>query len=405
MKVKNTLIKMMVLALILIFMGGTYAYAKGVPGVSKDKIKLGHFGDLTGPAAFIGNLLVNTTNAFYNNLNDRGGIHGRKIKFIPEDNKYDPVRTVAAVKYLITKHDVFAIHNVYGSTPCAAVFPIIEKEKIPVFPTFATSTTMYTPPKRYLFSMVAVASDEAKIVVDYIRKDMKAKNPRLAICYQDDEWGKDGRKGMEKAASEYGLKLVADESYKRGSVDLSSQVVKFKMAKAEYIFYIGFAPNFATLMKECKKMGISPKFFGDVATVTPQTLELAGEASRNSMYVIHSAMPQENVPGMTEMKSILKKYRPDLERIDPLMTVAWAGGIALAEVIKRAGRDLTREGLVNAAESLRGFETGGLVPPITYGPTSQGPISRKGLHALRVLKADIDKMIFVPITGWRKTSM
>ncbi|PIU86873.1 MAG: hypothetical protein COS67_00100 [Deltaproteobacteria bacterium CG06_land_8_20_14_3_00_44_19] len=123
------------------------------------------------------------------------------------------------------------------------------------------------------------------------------------------------------------------------------------------------------------------------------------------MYVIHSAMPQENVPGMTEMKSILKKYRPDLERIDPLMTVAWAGGIALAEVIKRAGRDLTREGLVNAAESLRGFETGGLVPPITYGPTSQGPISRKGLHALRVLKADIDKMIFVPITGWRKTSM
>ena len=158
-------------------------------------------------------------------------------------------------------------------------------------------------------------------------------------------------------------------------------------------------------MKECRKIGISPKFFGDVATVTPQTLELAGESSRNSMYVIHSAMPQENVPGMTEMKSILKKYRPDLERIDPLMTVAWAGGIALAEVIKRAGRDLTREGLVNAAESLRGFETGGLVPPITYGPTSQGPISRKGLHALRVLKADIDKMIFVPITGWRKTSM
>lgn len=405
MKVKNTLIKMVVLALILIFMGGTYAYAEGVPGVSKDKIKLGHFGDLTGPAAFIGNLLVNVTTAFFNNLNDKGGVHGRKIDFISEDNKYDPVRTVAAVKYLITKHDVFAIHNVYGSTPCAAIFPLIEKEKIPVFPTFATSTTMFTPPKRYLFSMTSVASDEAKIIIDYIRKDMKAKDPRLAICYQDDEWGKDGLRGMEEAVSKYGLKLVAEESYKRGAVDLSSQVVRFKMAKAEYIFYIGFAPNFATLMKECRKMGMSPKFFGDVATVSPQTLELAGEAGKNSMYVTHAAMPQENIPGMTEMKSILKKYRPDVERIDPLMTLAWAGSLALTEVIKRAGRDITREGLINAAESLRGFETGGLIPPVTYGPTSQGPISRKGLHALRVLKADIDKMIFIPITEWRKTSM
>ncbi|MDY7030931.1 MAG: ABC transporter substrate-binding protein [Thermodesulfobacteriota bacterium] len=405
MKTRNILAKLLVLVVIVSFMSGTYAYAKKVPGVSQDKIKLGHFGDLTGPAAFIGTLLIDVAGAFFEHLNDQNGIHGRRIEFIAEDNKYSPVRTVAAFKYLISRHNVFAIHNVYGSTPCSAIFPLIKKEKIPVFPTFATATTMYTPPKRYLFSMTSVASDEAEIVVDYIMRDLKVKNPRIAICYQDDEWGKDGLKGMQEAVSKYGMKLATAESYKRGSVDLSSQTVNFKMAKAQYIFYIGFAPNFATLMKECKKLGMNISFFGDVATVTPQTLKLAGEAGRDSMYVIHSAMPQEDVPGMNDMKAILKKYRPDIKRIDPLMTVAWAGSTALIEAMKRTGRDLTREGLIGALESLKNFETGGLIPPITYGPINLGPKSRKGIHALRVLKADIDKLIFIPITEWRETSM
>ena len=405
MKTKNTITKIIIITLILLFVGGTFAYAKKAPGVSKNKIKIGHFGDLTGPAAFVGNLLANVTAAFYNNLNDQGGIHGRKIDFIPEDNKYDPVRTVAAFKYLITRHNVFAIHNVYGSTPCTAIFPLIKKEKIPVFPTFATAITMFTPPKRYLFSLTSVASDEAMIIVDYVMKDLKADKPKIAICYQDDEWGKDGLRGIKEAVSKYGLKLAAAESYKRGSVDLSSQVINFKRAKAEYIFYIGFSPNLATLMKESKKMGMSPKFFGDVGTVSGQTLKLAGEAARDSMYIIHSATPDEDVPGIADMRAAFKKYRPDIKRIYPIMCVSWAGSLALTEALNRAGRDLTREGLIDALESLNNFSTGGVTPPVTYGPTSLGPVSRKGIHALRVLKADIDKMKFVPITEWRKTSM
>lgn len=405
MKRRNISVRILILIFILSFVSGTYAHAKKVPGVSKDKIKLGHFGDLTGPAAFIGTILVDVMGAFWEQVNRQGGIHGRKVEFIAEDNKYSPVRTVAAFKYLISRHNVFAIHNVYGSTPCTAIFPLIKREKIPVFPTFATATTMYTPPKRYLFSMTSVASDEAEVIVDYIMKDLDEKNPRIAICYQDDEWGKDGLTGMREAVSRYGQKLVAAESYKRGSVDLSSQSINFKMAKAEHIFYIGFAPNFATLMKECKKLGMSPKFYGDVGTVTVQTLKLAGDAARGSMYVIHSATESEDVAGMVKMKATLQKYRPHIQRIDPLLCLAWSGSLALTDALQRTGRDLTREGLIDALEGLKNFETGGLVPPISYGPTNLGPISRKGIHALRVLKADMEQMIFVPITDWRKTSM
>ncbi|MDY7030930.1 MAG: ABC transporter substrate-binding protein [Thermodesulfobacteriota bacterium] len=404
MKERNALTKVVIFALILTFIGGTYASAGGVPGVSKNKIKLGHIGDLTGPGAYVGNLLVNVTHAFFKNVNDKGGIHGRKVEFITEDHKYSPTKAVAAFKYLISRHNIFAIHNITSTVTCAALFPYVAKEKIPVFPTTAMSTLIYTPPKRYIFSMTSIASDEVKIVVDYIMKDLKAKNPRLAICYQDDEWGKDGKIGMEKAASEYGLKLVAAEPYKRGSIDLSSQAVRFKMAKAEYIFCTGYPPTYATLMKECRKIGMSPKFFGNAATAISQTLKLAGEAARDSMYIGFAAMPQEDVPGMVELKSELKKYRPEIT-INPLIPPLWAGSLALKEALKRAGRDLTREGLIDALESFKGFETGGLAPPITYGPTSQGPISRKGLHALKVLKADIDKKIFIPVTDWRKTSM
>jgi len=101
-------------------------------GVTDTAIKLGHFGDMSGPAAYIGEMVVGSTQAYLRMVNDEGGILGRKLEMVIEDNKYDPTLTKSAFTKLVNQHKVFMLVNVYGSSPCTAIFPDIEKEKIPV---------------------------------------------------------------------------------------------------------------------------------------------------------------------------------------------------------------------------------------------------------------------------------
>ena len=197
-------------------------------GVTDDKILFGSFQDMSGPGAYLGKQCTSALVVWKKYINEKlGGIHGRKIDFVVEDNKYDPVLTKTAFNKLVNQHKVFAIISVYGSTPCTAILDDIKREKIPVFPTAASTQNMYDPPNRYLFWYACNDEDNAIMMVDYVVNDMKVKKPKLGVCYQDDEWGKSALKGVKIAAKKYGLKYAA-AGYKRGSKNLNAQAMKLK---------------------------------------------------------------------------------------------------------------------------------------------------------------------------------
>jgi len=166
--------------------GATRATAE--VGVTDDTILFGTFQDMSGPAAYLGKMCTAALNIWMKYVNDElGGINGRKVKLVVEDNKYDPVLTKTVFTKLVDQHKVFALLTVYGSSPCTAILDDLKKEKIPVVATIASVQTMFDPPNRYMFWYAANGQDEGILFLDYVVNDLKAKNPKIGICYQEDE--------------------------------------------------------------------------------------------------------------------------------------------------------------------------------------------------------------------------
>jgi branched-chain amino acid transport system substrate-binding protein len=372
-------------------------------GVTDDTILFGSFQDLSGPAAYAGRAYVLGLTAWKKWVNEKlGGIHGRKVDVVIEDNKYDPVLTKTAFTKLVNQHKVFALVSVYGSTPMTAILEDIKREKIPVFPTSASTETMFNPPIRYLFWYACNDEDNAIMMLDYIVNDMKAKNPKIGICYQDDEWGKSALKGIEIACKKYGLRFAA-AAYKRGEKNLNAPAMKLKAKGVTHCFYAGYAPVYASLLLEANKIGWKPLFFGDYVTVDEKTLEMAGDLANGHYHFFALGLRQEGSPGWKKMEELFNwALGPEDAKaaLDfGLIPQVWVPLLYLTQALQDCGRDLTREKLVTALESIKNFDSGGL------GRIEYGPNMRKGTNFYRVLKCDTAKQAFVPVTDWRAPSI
>lgn len=396
MKVKRWLTVVTVATALLMLL--VASIVKAEVGVTDDKILLGSFQDMSGPGAYLGKMCTLILNAWKRWVNeDLGGINGRKVDIVIEDNKYDPVLTKTAFTKLVDQHKVFALTTVYGSTPCQAILEDVDKAKIPVFATAATVQTMFDPPRRYMFHYACSDQDNSIMMVDYIVNDLKVKNPKIGICYQDDEWGKDALAGIELAGKKYGLTHTA-APYKRGEKNLNSQVMKLKSEGVTHCFFAGYAPVYAALLTEANKVGWTPTFFGDYVTVDPKTF-MAGDLPNGHYHFFNLGLRSEGVPGWKKLEEILTKGGAQEALEWPLTPLMWNPLMMLTKAMQDAGKDLTREKLVTLLENMKDFDTGGL------GKIQYGPNLRKGSHVYRVHKCDAAKKDFPPITDWRQPSL
>ena len=163
---------------------------------------------------------------------------------------------------------------------------------------------MYDPPKKYVFQATTPTIDQAEVMVDYIMKDLKAENPKMAAIYQDDAWGKDGLRGFSNAAKRYGLMLVDEEPYKRGSIDFTSQVANMKRNGADFILVSGVPPFTSGILNKIKEMDWHPTIIADAGSNTPKFIDLAGDAAKSAFVAAYITGVDEDVPGMVDLKRI-----------------------------------------------------------------------------------------------------
>ena len=398
MKRKGRILLLGVTVFAVLVLINPYVYGGNRSGVTDNEVNIGIITDLTGPAAFVGGQVAASSKVLFKSINDRGGIHGRKIKLYIQDNVYDPVKTIAAAKYLITRYDVFAFVNILGSTPVAALFPLISEEKIPCIAPLNYSSTMYKPFKRYVFHNTTPAADQAIIGLDYIMNNWKRHNLKIGVVYADDEMGKDYLKGVRMSQKKYGFKIVGAESVRRRAVDVSSQVINLKRQGPDYLTVnIGAPGVFAAVLKERDKLNWPVKLV--TACITDTVIKLAGESAHDFYCTTITAEGFEDYPGVANLRKTSAKYGPKV-RVEHIFVWGWTNNLVLIEGLKRAGRDLTREGLVNALETIKDFDTGGLIGPITYGLND-----RKGVSGARISRANIKKMKYDHLTGWLKPSI
>jgi len=365
-------------------------------GVTKDTIKIGIINQKTGPASALGLPHSYGTIDYFEYVNEQGGIHGRKIVVIFEDDQFEAPKSVALFNKLIHRDEVLTITNCGGTNQTIANMENIKKYKTPNIPN-TTAREFWEPYNPYLYSMGCSYEGQYQCMVDYIFNDLKAEKPRIGVVYAKKEYGKIGLEATRERAKAYGVDLISELVLPTGAVDASSQILTLQQNNVDYVLTCDIMPPIVTFLKTAEKYNYNPKaVFGFNWAADPSIVAACGDAARNFIGANYVGSWTDNAPGINLMRELAKKYNRDLKLTSLYLNGAGAGMI-FVEAFKRAGKNLNPDTLKEAFETLRNFGTGGVFPPVTYTSTSHAPP-----EMVKLFKADVPNKTLVPITDWRK---
>lgn len=345
------------------------------PGITKDKILIGAFLPLQGGLAAGANQLKDGADAFFQDLNAKGGINGRKIEWLVENDSYNAQQTIAVTKKLVDRDGVFALVSTLGTATNLAVLPFLNQRKVPLINPAGGHALLNDPKDNNVFGLFPLGPANGTAIANYALDKMQAK--RIAIFYQNDQFGQDPRDGVNEVLKARGLSSVAEASYVPSDIDVSSQAIKLRDANPDTVVLAAIPKHGALFLQEAAKLGWKPKFIGLNTMGDPYTGELAGSAINGVTVAIFSAvstMPNDLVKRANET---ILKYHPQTKP-GYWTYLGYAGAAVFAEGAKRAGTDLTREKLIASIETLNDFQTG-VVPPLTFGPGKHGGANKFGI--------------------------
>jgi branched-chain amino acid transport system substrate-binding protein len=378
-------------ALALALTGGSALAQKNYDtGATDTEIKIGHTIAYSGPASAYG-VIGKALDAYFNKVNSEGGINGRKIKFISYDDGYSPPKTVEQIRKLVEGDEVLFTFNTLGTPPNSAIQGYLNKKGVPQL-FVATGATKWGDPKNFPWTMgfQPTYQTEGHIYAKYIL-DTKP-NGKIAIFYQNDDYGKDYVKGLKdglggKAAS----MIVAEESYEVSEPSIDSHIVKLKSTGAD-IFYDVTTPKFAAqAIKKISELQWQPlHILNSVAGSVGATMKPAGfENSQGiitSSYLMDPTDPQwKDNAGMKEWVAFMDKWNPSGDKTDAGNIYAYNVARTLVLVLKQCGDDLTRANIMKQAASIKDFEPGTLLPGIKVNtsPTDFYPIEQEQLQRFK----------------------
>jgi branched-chain amino acid transport system substrate-binding protein len=371
------------LAVLAATSSGALAQKKYDVGATDTEIKIGNIMPYSGPASAYG-VIGKTEQAYFNKINAEGGINGRKINFISYDDGYSPPKTVEQARKLMESDEVLLVFNSLGTPPNSAIQKYMNAKKAPQL-FVATGATKWNDPKEFPWTMGWQPNyqSESQIYAKYILKELP--NAKIAILYQNDDYGKDYVKGLKdglgaKAAS----MIVAEESYETTQPTIDSNIVKLKSTTADVFFNVTTPKFAAQAIKKMAEIEWKPlHFLNNVSASIGAVIKPAGfEASQNiisSAYLKDTSDPQwKDDAGMKAFDEFLAKYFPEGNRIDGSVMYGYTVAQGLVHVLKNCGDDLTRENIMKQAASIRNLELGGLLPGVKVNTSASdfAPISQ-----------------------------
>ena len=397
MKQKKGLIFVFIcVCLVVLGLTGNILLAGETTGVTKDKITIGTISPLTGKIAMVGVPIANAVKDYFSHVNEQGGIYGRSVDVISEDGKYDPPQAIASLKKLINRDKIFACASTSGTPITWALNPTVTREKLPSMVPIPSYGIFGLKSPEYLFSYGPYYAEQVAFNIEYILFTLKAKDPRIAFFYQDDEFGKDGYRGFKAAVEKYKLNVVATEKYTRGSIDISSQVLNIKRANPDYLIITAIPSHSILLLKEAKKQGLKIPVFSCANARLEAVIKVVGEGSENYYCAEYTALPNEtDVPGMAKLIEVRNKRNPKSKVPPKYHILSYVNSLILGEGLKQAGKDLTREKLRDSLESIKDLDTMGLTGPISFSPKDHCPLT-----AMRVVKANPKTGFYDVVTDW-----
>ena len=379
-------------AMILIAAGASSAFAqkKYDTGATDTEIKIGNIMPYSGPAS-AWSVIGRTEAAYFRKINAEGGINGRKINFISYDDAYSPPKAVEQARKLVESDEVLLIFGALGTPSNTAIQKYMNAKKVPQL-FVQTGATKWNDPQNFPWTIGWQPNyqNEARIYAKYILKERP--QARIAVLYQDDDYGKDYLKGLKDGLGDKaGSMIVVEDAYEIAEPTIDSHIVKMKSLNAD-VFVDITGPKFAAqAIRKAAEIGWQPLHFLNIvstsigAVIKPAGLE-NGQGIISVAYLMDPLDPQwKDDPGMKAFDRFLANDFPGADRADGLIVGGYNVAQTLVQVLKQCGDDLTRENVMRQAANLREFRTTNLLPGITINtsPTDFAPIKQVQLRRFK----------------------
>ena len=333
-------------------------------GVSADKIVFGQAAVLEGPAAALGLGMRLGIKAAFDEVNAKGGVHGRKLELVSLDDGYDPDRSVAQTKKLIEEEKVFALIGAVGTPTTTATVPIARAAKVPFIGPFTGAQFLRDSTLENVINVRAGYAAEAEAWVKHLTEDLNIKD--IAIFYQDDSFGRAGLDGVKKALARRKMELVAEATFERNTVAVKTALVALKRVEPEAVVMVGPYKPCAEFIKLARKSNFNPVFVNISfvgASALAQELGPDGEG-----VIVSQVVPfpwDASVKAVAEYQAAIKaldrKAEPDFVSLEGYL----AGRLAI-EALSNAGSSPTRIAMIEIIKKIGTFDIGGLT--MTFGP-------------------------------------
>ena len=327
-------------------------------GVSKDTITLGSIQDLSGPLAGFGKQVRAGMQLRVEELNEQGGVNGRRIQLLVEDSGYDPKRAVLGAQKVVNQDKIFAMLGHIGTASNLAAMPVqFEKNVVNFFPVTA-AREMYEPYHRLKYSFAATYYDQMRMAVPKLVKEKSAK--KVCSIYQDDEFGLEIQRGAEEGLKSINVTMAEKTTFKRGSTDFSSQVARLKAAECDFVVMGTLIRETIGTIATARRSGYNPTFIGSSGAYTDLIHKLGGPA----MNGLYATMTVQN-PYLDEASQPIRfwanKYKTKFND-DPTVFSVYGYMVvdSFIRAAQKAGNNLSTDSFVKAMDSM-------IIPPDIFG--------------------------------------
>src|SRR6202048_3913836 len=331
-------------------------------GASDTEIKLGQTVPHSGPGSLYG-VLGRVGEAYFQMLNEKGGINGRKVKFFTLDDSYSAPKCVEATRRLVEQEEVLALFGSLGTAPQTAVHKYLSSKGVPQL-LLNTGASKWNDPKNHKWTMAGLPlyPTEARILAKHV-VGVKP-NAKIGILYQNDDFGRDFLGPFKQVLADAGgtAKVIMEQTYDLTDPTIDSQLINLSKSGADVFYYINTGKATSQSIRKVAELGWKPLQLLSAGSTGRSILSAAGFENANGIVAIRYAkdagVPRwQNDPEVMGFEELRKKYLPT---VDADNTIAYAGYgqvVTMSEIIRRCGDELTRENVLKQASTLKGFHS------------------------------------------------
>ena len=357
--------------------------------------------DLSGPSSYHGKTFAAGFNIYLREVNDAGGVNGKKVELLQENAARDVQKEVGFLRKFAQQDNALAAMIVTTDGLFAAK-PLMESIKVPLMgigvPELASN-----PPHPWVFNIVASYQDTVFAAIDYVFNTIGDKDPKIGVVYPDVQYGLEGLRGTELRMQKYGKPVAAKVVMNLRETDATTQMLTLKQAGVKYVIVQLAGAHVAAILRDAAKVGLEATFFGTTQTMDREPdLILSQPGGQNLAKNFIGVGPwakwnETSVPGIVVMRAAVKKYEKiDDAKLGDVMysnfVQGYVNAMVLVEALRKAGPNPTGEKVRDGMSQLRNFDTKGITPPISFGPDR-----RKGFSAVKLYRINAERKVYEPI--------